>query len=602
MKNGKLISFLALLLIIFLLLPSAKVAHAASPVIKPILVNTILTSQFNPPSPDPAGLAYNPNTGMLIVCDSEVDEMPNLFVGKNVFVITLSGELTDTFTTTTRPLRTFEPAGIAYNPGNNHIYISNDDALRVFDIDVGIDGRLNTADDVIRYFSTSAFGNNDPEGIAYDSWRNHLLITSGLEEEIFDIDPGPNGLFEGSGDDIIDHFDTSSLGLRDPESVEFNDDTGNLFILSALSNKIGEVTPAGEALRYIDILDINGLFEASLAYAPGSNNPSEKHLYIVARGTDNNQDPNENDGKLFEISFPLLPSTSTPTHTSTPPATATNSPLPTPTSTNAETASPSSTNTSTASPTSTNTATATLVWTNTPTMTATSTYTPTMTVAPSPTIDPALDVLFADGFESGDFSAWTGSSTNGGNLAVTTDSALVGSYGLSANISNNTGMYVEQNHPGVESRYRARFYFDLNSIGMNKGNAHFIFYGYSSANQPVVRIELRRSSNGLYQLRPGVWNDSGSWVLSSYIAITDEPHLIEFDYQASIGPGAKNGYLTFWIDGVQKASLSGVDNDTRLLDFIRLGPQAGIVTGTSGIYYFDAYEARRFSYIGPAVP
>jgi hypothetical protein len=45
-----------------------------------------------------------------------------------------------------------------------------------------------------------------------------------------------------------------------------------------------------------------------------------------------------------------------------------------------------------------------------------------------------------------------------------------------------------------------------------------------------------------------------------------------------------------------------LDNDLRKLDTIRLGPSAGIDTGTRGIYYMDAFDSRRSSYIGPVIP
>ncbi len=41
------------------------------------------------------------------------------------------------------------------------------------------------------------------------------------------------------------------------------------------------------------------------------------------------------------------------------------------------------------------------------------------------------------------------------------------------------------------------------------------------------------------------------------------------------------------------------DNDTRRIDRVRLGAVAGIDTGTRGTYYFDAFESRRQTAIGP---
>jgi hypothetical protein len=71
------------------------------------------------------------------------------------------------------------------------------------------------------------------------------------------------------------------------------------------------------------------------------------------------------------------------------------------------------------------------------------------------------------------------------------------------------------------------------------------------------------------------------------------------DWRTSTAAGANNGGLTLWIDGVQQANLTGVDNDTRRIERVRLGAVAGIDTGTRGTYYFDAFESRSLTYIGP---
>src|SRR5207237_3678542 len=42
---------------------------------------------------------------------------------------------------------------------------------------------------------------------------------------------------------------------------------------------------------------------SDVALAPGSVNHSETHLYISDSGVDNNADPTENDGKVYEISL-----------------------------------------------------------------------------------------------------------------------------------------------------------------------------------------------------------------------------------------------------------------------------------------------------------
>lgn len=241
------------------------------------------------------------------------------------------------------------------------------------------------------------------------------------------------------------------------------------------------------------------------------------------------------------------------------------------------------TSTASATPNATNTSTATA--------TGTATFTPTLTATV-----PA-DLIFKDGFESGNFSAWTTSASDNGSLSVSVPATLRGGAGLSANINDNNVIYVQDDLPNAETRYRARFYFDPNSITMSNNNAHYLFYGYSGTSTVVVRVEFRRSSN-TYQLRASLVNDSTTWTNTNWFTITDAQHFVELDWRASSAAGANNGGQTFWIDGAQRSSLTGIDNDTRRIDRSRLGVVAGIDTATRGTEYFDAFESRRASYIG----
>jgi hypothetical protein len=174
---------------------------------------------------------------------------------------------------------------------------------------------------------------------------------------------------------------------------------------------------------------------------------------------------------------------------------------------------------------------------------------------------------------------------------------MTGSYGMQASIANNNSIYVTDDHPNGETRYRARFYFNPNSIVMSNGNAHYLFYGYSGNSTVVLRVELR-FSGGNYQLRASLINNSSTWSTTSWYAISNARHSIEMYWMAATAAGANNGSLTFWIDGIQRAGLTGINNNVRRIDRIRLGPVAGIDTGTRGIYYFDSFESRRFTYIG----
>jgi hypothetical protein len=53
------------------------------------------------------------------------------------------------------------------------------------------------------------------------------------------------------------------------------------------------------------------------------------------------------------------------------------------------------------------------------------------------------------------------------------------------------------------------------------------------------------------------------------------PHSMEPDWFASTAAGANNVCLTLWIDGTQKASITGMDNDIRQIESVRLGAASG---------------------------
>jgi hypothetical protein len=255
--------------------------------------------------------------------------------------------------------------------------------------------------------------------------------------------------------------------------------------------------------------------------------------------------------------------------------------------------------TNTPGPTNTPTNTFTPTNTRTPTNTFTPGPSPTPSNTPTRTNTPSVsDLIFADGFESGNFSAWTANTTDLGDLSVSPSAALVGTQGMQAVIDDMNTIYVTDDSPNAESRYRARFYFDPNSIIMGSTDAHFIFKGFMGTATDILQVELRPSS-GVYQLRAKLLNDSATFIISNWFTISDAPHFIEVDWRAATSAGANNGGLTLWIDGVQQANLTGVDNDTLRVDRARLGALAGIDAGTSGTYYFDAFESRRQNYIGP---
>ena len=296
--NHKLLTFAMVLLGLITLVPLEGSAFQSA------LIRTINAWQWSPPSPDSAGIVYLPASGRLFVCDSEVNEMP-IFTGDNLFEATLTGNLMNTLTTVSF---SDEPTGVTLNPSNGHLFFSDDTGKKsIYEMNPGPDGQYDTSDDIITSFKTSDFGSNDPEGVTFASGLGALFIADGLNEEVYQVTPGANGIFDGvppAGDDQVTSFDTTSLGALDPEGIAFNSDNGNLYVVGKPADTLFEVTISGALVQTIDISAANARKPAGLAYAPSSLNPNIMNIYIAARGVDNDSNPNENDGHVYEMTLP----------------------------------------------------------------------------------------------------------------------------------------------------------------------------------------------------------------------------------------------------------------------------------------------------------
>ena len=270
------------------------------------LVQTIDTSQFSPPSPDPTGIAYLESSNTLLVSDSEVDET-DLYTGTNLFEMTLSGTLV--FTSTTEDFSD-EPEGVCHNPDDGHLFFVDDDDDMVYEIDPGNDG-LGPGDEVVNSFSTTPFGSDKPLGIACSTDPAMLFIADYTDSEVYKLTPGDNGVFDGiepDGDDEWTSFDTAGLGVTGLEGIAFNSENGLLYFIGIPRNIVAVTTIDGLLLQTIDISASDWIKPSGLTFGPSSDD-GVTHIYISDRGIDETDDPDENDGKVFEMTLPPVDDT-----------------------------------------------------------------------------------------------------------------------------------------------------------------------------------------------------------------------------------------------------------------------------------------------------
>jgi hypothetical protein len=284
----------------------ALAAPAGAQVVDPgTVIRTIQTSQWSPPSPDPSGVTYRPDTGQLITCDAEVEEVVQgvtHYQGVNVWTHTRTGVVQSTYTTVGY---SNEPTGIAFDPAGGRLWIADDVRGSIHQILFGSDGIFGTADDVITDLDhVNSTGCDDIEDVTYDNLNNRLFVASGGGQEICRVDRGPNGVFDGlppTGDDVVTTFSVAQYGITDPEGIVYDPFWNTLVVADRGTRDLYELTPSAGLLRRIDVNFPGGTKPAGVTIAPGTTNPSLRNYYVVDRRVDNDVDPFENDGRLFEV-------------------------------------------------------------------------------------------------------------------------------------------------------------------------------------------------------------------------------------------------------------------------------------------------------------
>ena len=261
------------------------------------LVATVDTSRLQPPSPDPSGITWMGATGRLLVSDSEVNEMP-LFERVNLYTLTRTGTLTATGLTTRY---TREPTGLSLDAASGQLFMSDDNLKVVHVVRAGSDGRFGTKDDVATRVDTRVFGSGDPEGVEYVPQDGRLYVLDGVGREVYVVDP-VNGVFGDAGD-VVTHFDVAAFGAVDPEGLGWDAARQVLVVLDGTSRRFYEVTTGGQLVGALDLPAglPTSTKAAGVTLAPTTQPGGGDAYWVVDRGVDNDVDPSENDGHVFEI-------------------------------------------------------------------------------------------------------------------------------------------------------------------------------------------------------------------------------------------------------------------------------------------------------------
>ncbi|MBK7317720.1 DNRLRE domain-containing protein [Candidatus Villigracilis affinis] len=216
---------------------------------------------------------------------------------------------------------------------------------------------------------------------------------------------------------------------------------------------------------------------------------------------------------------------------------------------------------------------------------------------PTPTAMPGF--IFADGFESGNFSAWSEANTDGGDLFVSHEAAAIGNYGMEAFIDDISQIEVDDDRPNGATHYSARFYLNPNTVYMPNNNSMYVFVGDTDPDGWAFCLGMKRMAD-YYSLAMCGLDDTNQWLDGKEIYISDEWQAVEMEWKAATTSGANDGYMKLWINGVLVDTISNIDSDASRITDVSLGFDSDVSASSSGSVYFDAFESRQGQYIGLA--
>jgi len=210
------------------------------------------------------------------------------------------------------------------------------------------------------------------------------------------------------------------------------------------------------------------------------------------------------------------------------------------------------------------------------------------------------DIIFEDGFESGDLTRWSSASTGGGDVSVTGGAALASTaYGMQAVVNDTAGIYVVDDSPAAETHYRARFYFDTNGFDPGEAQSHFrtrIFIAFDNLGQRQITVVLKRQA-GQYSVEGRVRLNDGTRADTGFVSLPAGENFVEVAWNRA--PGVSDGDFQLIVNGNGESTitLTGLDNSAGNVEFARMGAMS-VKTGASGTLFFDQFESRRTTPIG----
>ncbi len=270
-------------------------SDSLAPLPPEVVAITDTTTTFG--SPDPMGLAYVPSLGTLFLADPQLELTRVLHLSgvDTLFGLNLDGTLQSGGA---NPLSfSTKPAGLAFDPTTGLMYISDDERLEM--------QIVNPANPTVEvgHFSLTALGCDDTEDVTVNPNNGHVFVVNGGDfghPKIVETDGTGSQIFS-----VIDlTAAVKGQPIGSPEGAVY-DAAHDVFFVAGNNYDIKVVNRSGAVLDDITTLSAFrnptgniGVDIQGLTLAPASNDPTRMDLYVADQGV-----VDTNDGRLIEINL-----------------------------------------------------------------------------------------------------------------------------------------------------------------------------------------------------------------------------------------------------------------------------------------------------------
>ncbi len=194
------------------------------------------------------------------------------------------------------------------------------------------------------------------------------------------------------------------------------------------------------------------------------------------------------------------------------------------------------------------------------------------------------------------------------SLSVTAGAALQGSFGLQINFDGTGGnAYVQDNSPNNESEYWVSLRLNDNSVTFNpsapvKSFQFLRAFTDDAGSATVFRINVVDALTPGANLRVfvlpvldgGAFHPTGTETFITTSAAPPTNNKFLFEWKAATAPGANNGRMVTYRDGILRKQITDLDNDTIRVGMVRMGGFGNTVSVQSGsVLYLDDFISTR---------